>query len=186
MTHSSSDDDSLLPLLDNMLTIIHPEDLPYQINPQHPGLILRFLFAAETILNTIEVFFFVFWPYKVLDFMLADGVPATTSLATLMQFFGMLWVGITVVTALGIPNTPTAIESRKSVYRMYAVLDLIAVIWLHYLAWKGPDYSGFAPKPLFITGTLLIAALIQRLIPLFCFPAAFGRYEYILDSRRTD
>ena len=169
-----------------MPTIIHPEDLPYQNNPQHPGLILRFLFAGETFLNTIEVFFFVFQPYKVLDLMLADGIPATTSLATLMQFFGTLWFGITLVTALGIPNTPTATESRKNVYRMYAVLDFIAVTWLHYLAWKGPDYSGFAPNPLLIIGNLLVAALIQRLIPLFCFPAAFGRYEYILESRRID
>lgn len=169
-----------------MPTIIHPEDLPYQINPRYPGHIIRFLFAGETFLNSIEAFFFVFRPYNVLTVMLADGVPATTSLATLMQFFGMLWVGITIVTALGIPNSPTAIESRKSVYKMYAVLDLIAVTWLHYLAWKGPDYSGFASKPLFIIGTLLIGALIQRLIPLFWAPAAFGRYEYRLDSKRSD
>lgn len=169
-----------------MPTVIHPEDLPYQIDPQHPGRIVRFLFAAETFLNTIEAFYLVFLPYKVLDSMLAAGIPATTSLATLMQFFGMLWVGITVVTALGVPNTPTAIESRKSVYKMYAVLDLIAVTWLHYLAWKGPDYSGFAPKPLLVIGNLLIGSLIQRLIPLVWLPAAFGRYDYILDSGKTD
>jgi hypothetical protein len=176
----------LLPLLNNMPTIIHPEDLPYQMNPEHPGHIIRFLFAGEVFLNIIEAVFLVFFPDRVLNLFLAEGFPVSTPLLTLMQFFGMLWVGITVVTALGVPNTPTAIETRKSVYRMYAVLDLIAVVWLHYLAFKGPSYSGFSPKVMSILGNLLILALIQRLIPLVWFPAAFGRYEYILDQRRSD
>jgi hypothetical protein len=165
-----------------MSTIIHPEDLPYRVNPDHPGHIIRFLFAGEVFLNILESIYLVFFPGRVLNLFLADGIPVSPSLSTLMQFFGMLYVGITVVTALGIPNTPTAIETRKSVYKMYAVLDLIAVTTLHYLAYKGPEYSGFASKPMIILGNLLIAALLQRLVPLLWIPAAFGRYEYILDG----
>jgi hypothetical protein len=178
-------EDEHLSLVNDMPTIIHPEELSYQMNPEHPGHIIRFLFAGEVFLNIIEAVFLVFLPDRVLNLFLADGFPISIPLLTLMQFFGMLWVGITVVTALGVPNTPTAIETRKSVYRMYAVLDLIAVIWLHYLAFKGPLYSGFSPKVMHILGGLLTIALIQRLVPLIWFPAAFGRYEYILSQRRN-
>jgi len=178
--------DDTLPLLNNMPIIIHPEDLPYQINPKYPGHILRFLVAGEVFLNIIEAIFLVFYPASVLKLFLADGVPITTSLETLMQFFGMLYVGITAITALGVPNTPTGIETRKSVYQMYAVLDFIAVTWLHFLAWKGADYSGFSPKTMLVLGNLLILALVQRLVPLIWFPASFGRYEYILDTTRHD
>jgi hypothetical protein len=181
MSHSPT-----LPLLNNLPTVIHPEDLPYRINSEHPGRIIRFLFAGEVFLNVIEAIFLVFLPGRTLNLFLAEGVPISPSLLTLMQFFGMLYVGITVVTALGVPNTPTAIETRKSVYKMYAVLDFIAVTTLHYLAFKGPQYSGFASKPILVLGNLLIAALIQRLIPLVWFPASFGRYEYILEERRND
>ncbi|KAK6534825.1 hypothetical protein TWF281_006125 [Arthrobotrys megalospora] len=179
----SSNDDSLLPLLNDPPIIIHPEDLPYQMNPEHPGHILRFLFVAEVLINIVEAIFLLFYTKTALSLFLAEGVPVSPSLVTLMQFFGMLWVGITVVTALGIPNTPIAIETRTSVYRMYAVLDFTAVTALHYLAWKGPEYSGFASKPMLFLGNYFIGALVQRLVPLIWFPASFGKYEYILDTR---
>ncbi|KAF3908282.1 hypothetical protein AA313_de0205901 [Arthrobotrys entomopaga] len=178
--------DDYLPLLNNPPIIIHPEDLPYQINTDHPGHILRFLFIAEVIINIIEVIFLLFYPERTLTLFLAEGVPVSPSLSTLMQFFGMLWVGITVVTALGVPNTPIAIETRTSVYRMYTVLDFMAVTSLFYLAAKGPEYSGFAPKPMIFLGSYLSGALIQRLVPLVWFPASFGRYVYILDTRRRN
>jgi hypothetical protein len=181
----SSEADPLLPLRNNMPIIVHPEDTPYRINPNYPGHVLHFLFASEVFLNIIEAIFLVFFPNRVLHVLLAEGVPRSASLGTLMQFFGMLYVGITVVTALGLPNTPTAIETRKSVYRMYAVLDLIAVTWLNILAIKGPSYSGFAPKPMFVVGNLLTGALLLRVVSLVWFPSAFGRYEYVLDDKRT-
>ncbi|EPS42833.1 hypothetical protein H072_3181 [Dactylellina haptotyla CBS 200.50] len=180
----ASNDGSLLPLINDRRKIIHPEDLPYQINPEYPGYVLRFLFAAEVVINAVELVFLLFYPDRVLNLFLAEGVPVSTPLITLMQFFGMLYVGITIVTALGVPNTPIAIETRTSVYRMYAVLDFMAVTSLHYLAWKGPEYSGFSPKAMTFLGNYLIGALLQRLIPLIWFPASFGRYEYILDSGR--
>jgi hypothetical protein len=168
-----------------MPIIVHPEDLPYRINPDRPGHILRLFFLIEVIGNTIESIFLVALPQKALTLFLAEGTSISPSLTTLMQFFGMLWVGITAITALGLPNTPTGIETRKSVYRMYAVLDLMAVVSLHYLAAKGPEYSGFAPKSMLVLGNLLTGALVLRIVSLR-FPASFGRYEYILDSRRSE
>ncbi|KAK6362765.1 hypothetical protein TWF730_000220 [Orbilia blumenaviensis] len=183
---SRRSNDATLPLLSTMPTIIHPEDLPYQINPEHPGHILRFLFAAEIIINIVEAILFVFYPHTALTLFLAPSVTITPSLLTLMQFFGMLWIGITVITALGLPNTPIAIETRVSVYRMYAVLDFMAVTSLFYLAAKGEDYSGFARKPMIFLGCYLSAAFVQRIVPLVWFPASFGRYVYILNGRRAD
>jgi hypothetical protein len=182
-TPQPSATEPLLPLQDNMPIVVHPEDLPYQINPKHPGHVLRLFFFIEVIGNTIESIFLVALPRKALTLFLAEGTSISPSLITLMQFFGMLWVGITVITALGLPNTPTGIETRRSVYKMYAVLDLMAVISLHYLAAKGPEYSGFAPKPMLVLGNLLTGALVLRMGSLR-YPASFGRYEYILDPSR--
>jgi hypothetical protein len=157
--------------------------MKYRIDPQHPGTIVRYLLIAETLINSVEAAFFLFAPGRFLKVLLAEGVELSPSLETLLQCFGLLFTFcLTLMTALGIPNTPTAIETRKSVYLVYAVLEAVSISFFWYLGRRGPDYSGFDPSSCDFIAKNLVGPFVGRLIALWK-PSCFGRYIVVDASK---
>jgi hypothetical protein len=158
--------------------------MEYKIDPQHPGSIIRCFLIAETLANLVEAGFFLFAPGRFLKSILAEGVELSPPLETLLQCFGILFTfGITFLTALGIPNTPTALETRKSLYLIYAVIEAVGISYFWYLGYRGPEYSGFDPNSCRFVAKNLVGPFAGRLVALWN-PDCFGKLIFVADSKK--
>lgn len=155
-----------------------------RINPNHPGTVMRYLLIGEAIINSIEGYFFLFAPNKFLYAILAEGTVITPAHETLLRCFGLVFFfGVTFLTAVTALNTATMIESRKTLYLMYAVVEGVAIPFFWYLGQKGPAYSGFDPDSCKFIAKNLVVPFVGRLVALWT-PSCFGQYVVVGDSNK--
>lgn len=160
------------------------------IDPTYPGTIIRVALAGESILN---IFFFglpyIFSPHSTLrrhflpESTTNAGAWPSAEASSLMQWLGTPMLAITVVMLLAIPNKPGAIEARRIVYILLAVLEAMWIVLVLWQVWvAGEDGSGLRSSALMyymavpMTGWLLFRSWVLLMKPHW-----MGRYGAKVD-----
>ena len=158
-----------------------------QVDPAHTGKTVRKAFLLESVLNLFTLPL-IFAPQRVLSWIILDPLvrinPATVLFA---RCFGGLVVGaLTPALWLGLPQTKTAIESRRTVYLLLAGGEIALIPLLVDQVMKGGDVQAGAAisvKVALMAIAGLLPPLLWRMYVLFARPEMLGRYRNIKDER---
>jgi xanthosine utilization system XapX-like protein len=151
-----------------------------QLDPQHPGSVMRFLLAAEAIGNVIQGAFFLIWPHDFLRMAFAEGAPIDAGHVTLLRICGLI-VGccFSVQLALTVPNTPAAIDGRRGLYLGYAAVEAATAVFFGYCGMLGPEDSALDPGVCRTVVKQMIGLVVLRAVPLWK-TEWFGRYTIVV------
>ena len=158
-----------------------------QVDPAHTGKTVRKAFFLESVLNLFTLPL-IFAPQRVLSWIVLDPLvrinPATVLFA---RCFGGLVVGaLTPALWLGLPQTKTAIESRRTVYLLLAGGEIALIPLLIDQAIKGGDVKAGAAisvKVALMAIAGLLPPLMWRMYVLLARPQMLGRYRNLKDER---
>jgi hypothetical protein len=156
-----------------------------QLDPHHAGATIRKAFLLESILNLFTLPL-IFFPRPILSYLLLNFDPTKNSSqnnATVFfaQCFGGLVVGaLTPALWCGLPNTKSAIESRRTTYILLAGGEILLIPLLISQALKGGDVArGAAISPLVAVLAMggLVPPLVWRGYVLLGRPELLGKYR---------
>lgn len=166
------------------------------VDPTAPGTLIRRLMFLEGTLNLLGAVPLLLFPTHLLqNYFCASAADATASAATLLQWIGALFIGMTPQLFLALPNSRYAIESRRTVYWTLGAGEAALVPLLLWQAAKsaaatGPvlemvsekagfGVQGLSTKVLIGMAVMLGMPMVGRAYVLFWRPELFGRYKEV-------
>lgn len=167
-----------------------------QVDPHASGSLIRRLMFLEGTFNILGAIPLLFFPTHLLqNYFCASPSDGTASAATLLQWIGALFIGMTPQLFLALPNSKQAIESRRTVYWTLGAGEATLVPLLLWQAAKSAAASGevlekvgakvglggqgFSTKVLLGAAVMLGTPLLGRAYVLFWRPELFGRYKEV-------
>ncbi|GAB7348004.1 hypothetical protein MBLNU459_g5501t1 [Dothideomycetes sp. NU459] len=116
---------------------------PVEMDPSAPGTIVRRAMVIEALFN-IGTLPLLLYPKEMLSYVVTRPSEITDTAATMAQLFSTLVVGaLTPLLLLGVPNTRSAIESRRTIYYTLGAGEAFLIPYFLYQATVG--HSGLTP-----------------------------------------
>ncbi|KAJ9652370.1 hypothetical protein H2198_008374 [Neophaeococcomyces mojaviensis] len=151
-----------------------------ELDPQNDGSIVRKAFLIESILNLTSIPL-ITNTHIVLSYVLDNPAyinPASILFARL--FGGIIVGGLTSALWAGLPNTKTGIESRKVVYLMLGMGEVLLIPILAVEATKGGSKdAALSVRACVATIACLLPPLLWRAFVLFVRPEMMGKYREV-------
>ncbi|KAL3477461.1 hypothetical protein BJX99DRAFT_226280 [Aspergillus californicus] len=147
-----------------------------RVDPSAPGTIIRVALAFESIATVSVGAYYMFFPrHYLLHTMEAAPAQATTTALQLAQQFGGVNILVGATVGLFIPNTEKAIESRRI---LYVVILLFELLFVPLLLWQAFMMEGGMPRESLLAGTApFVLCVVWRIFTLGWKPEWFGRYQ---------
>lgn len=115
-----------------------PPPPPLEIDPAHPGTVVRVALAVEALFNVFLAHGMLSAPAATARGLFSPSTTTASSSADplvplLMQWIGVWTLATTVPLVLALPNGAGAVERREGAY---AVLGAMEALWVPLLGWK--------------------------------------------------
>lgn len=148
-----------------------------EMDPTTPGTFIRYAMAIEGALNILGALPMLLIPATLLHHITTSPLEVIDTSVALLQWIGALILGITPQLFLAIPNTRTAIESRRMVYLTLGAgeLSLPAVFMLQ--AYGSNAGVRITRNALVLATGILVPLVLFRSYVLFAKPSLLGRYK---------
>ncbi|GAB7348006.1 hypothetical protein MBLNU459_g5501t2 [Dothideomycetes sp. NU459] len=154
---------------------------PVEMDPSAPGTIVRRAMVIEALFN-IGTLPLLLYPKEMLSYVVTRPSEITDTAATMAQLFSTLVVGaLTPLLLLGVPNTRSAIESRRTIYYTLGAGEAFLIPYFLYQATVG--HSGLTPLACLGMASCLIPPVSWRAYVFLQKPEWFGRYR---DARKEE
>jgi hypothetical protein len=149
-----------------------------ELDPQNTGSVVRKAFLIESILNLFSIPL-ITNTSTVLSYVLNHPSHINPSTILFTRLFGGIIVGgLTSALWAGLPNTRSAMESRKTVYITLGMGEVLLIPILAMEATKGGNKdAALSVKACVATIFALLPPLLWRVYVLYVKPEMMGRYR---------
>ncbi|ORY24887.1 hypothetical protein BCR39DRAFT_545725 [Naematelia encephala] len=150
-----------------------------ELDPLHNGATVRRAFLLEAILNLCS-FPLLTHPHIVLPYILKHPDQLNTSTLLFARLFGGLIIGgLTPALLAGYPNTRNAIESRKTVYILLGLGEVVLIPLLLLEGLKSGKQQALTLRATMGAVACLAPPLLWRIYVLFWNKGLLGRYREV-------
>lgn len=148
--------------------------IPVEVDPSAPGTVVRRAMAIEALLN-LGTLPLLLYPKELLSYVVSRPTEITDTAAIMAQLFGAIVVGaLTPLLLLGVPNTRSAIESRRTIY--YALGAGEAILIPFFLLQASSGDVGLTSRACIGVVSCLVPPVLWRAYVFLQKPEWFGRY----------
>lgn len=146
-----------------------------ELDPSAPGIIVQRAMALEALLN-LGTLPLLLYPKEMLSYVVSRPAEITNTAAVMAQLFSALVIGaLTPLLLLGVPNTRSAIESRRTIYYALGAGEGILIPFFLFQAFSGS--AGLTSRACIGVVSCLVPPVSWRAYVFLQRPEWFGRYR---------